>query len=191
MIDPRSLCSDSTAVMSSLRSPSPVSVPVPLVTFSRPVFDQSALSRLIEETSESMDRLTTAAESSMPRAMPRPIITPTSLRNTRDGEWIPSAFLTKSSAFFAALTAALTRSPAAEAMPLAMPLMMFRPTLPQLTLVKAFLMLEMIDGILPTSCGIADTRPDARVTSSFTPVERICGRWLAMVLTMLAMICGT
>ena len=59
---------------------------------------------------------------------------------------MPSLLLTQSRAFFAALTAALTSSPAADATPLAMPLMMFRPTPPQLTLVKAFLMLEMIDG---------------------------------------------
>ena len=72
-----------------------------------------------------------------------------------------------------------------------MPLMMFMPTPPQLTPVNAFLMLEMIAGILPTNCGMADTKPDASVTSICTPVERICGRWLAMVLTMPAMICGT
>ena len=104
---------------------------------------------------------------------------------------MPSLLLTQSSAFLAALTAALTSSPAAEATPLAMPLMMFMPTLPQLTLANAFLMLEMIDGILPTNCGMAETRPEARVTSSCMPVERICGRWLAIVLTMPAMICGT
>ena len=79
--------------MSSRRSPSPALALVPAVTFSLPVFDQSASERLIVETSESMERLTTCAESSMPNAMPRPTITPISSRNTRDGEWIPKAFL--------------------------------------------------------------------------------------------------
>lgn len=44
-------------------------------------------------------------------------------------------------------------------MPAAMPLMMFRPTAPQSTLVNLLLMLLMIDGILPTSCGVALTGP--------------------------------
>ena len=75
-------------------------------------------------------------------------------------------------------------------MPEAMPVMMFRPTSPQFTLVNPFQMERTMAGIWLMSCGMALARPPARVMMICAPACRICGRFEASVLTIDAMICG-
>ena len=63
----------------------------------------------------------------MPNAMPRPTITPTSSRNTRDGEWMLKAFLALSTKPDNALVMLEYNEPTIPVMPLINPWMMLRP----------------------------------------------------------------
>ena len=59
-----------------------------------------------------------------------------------------------SNALLATDVAALIRLPTALDIPLAIPEMIFIPTLPQFTLVNAFLIWLIMDGILPSNAGM-------------------------------------
>ena len=68
--------------------------------------------------------------------------------------------------------------------------MIFIPTLPQFTLVNAFLIWLIMDGILPSNAGIPCTSPTASCVIIFTPVCMIFGKFVIIVDASLPMITG-